>query len=53
MLCPNATPIFFVYAMLCHENYMRYESDGNDLKATGGVATFVHCVKCNISDFCC
>ena len=40
-------------------NYNGYESDENDVLATGGVTTFVHlctmyiCVKCDITDFCC
>ena len=39
MLCPNAI-LRFLYFCVCNGlslNYIGYESDGNDMKATGGV----------------
>ena len=44
MSCPNTAPRFFIFCV-CNAlslNYIGYESDGNDMLATGGVTTFVH-----------
>ena len=44
MVCPNNAPRFFIFCV-CNSlslNYIGYESDGNDMKATGGVTTFVY-----------
>ena len=50
MLCLNEAPRFCIFA---YENalslkYIGRDSDGNELKVIGGVATFVINVKCNI-----
>ena len=40
----QCNPNFFIFCV-CNAlslSYMRYESDGNDMLATGGVTTFVH-----------
>ena len=47
MLCPNTAPNFFIFCV-CNAlllNYMGYESNGNGMKAIGGVTTFVHLRK--------
>ena len=45
ILCPNAAPRFFCACNALSLNYIGYESDGNDIKAIGGVITFVHLCK--------
>ena len=44
---PTLPQDFFIFCV-CNAlsfNYIGYESDGKDLKATGGVATFAHLCK--------
>ena len=45
MLCPNAAPRFFCACNALSLNYIGYESNGNDMKTTGGAKTFVHMCK--------
>ena len=44
MSCSNEAPRFFyfLYMNALSSNYMGYQSDGNNTKATGGVKTFIH-----------
>ena len=42
---PTSPQDFFCVCNALVLNYIGYESDGNDLKATGGVTTFVYLCK--------